>query len=84
VPGDPPRDPDPAQPSLFDLLLAGTRSDPPLSARDGARHDRGSATVADQRTAALADQLRALDVNAMTPLEALNQLARLREELCTD
>ena len=44
----------------------------------------GAATVVDQRTAALADQLRALDVNAMTPLEALNQLARLREDLCTD
>ncbi|MBA2291434.1 MAG: DNA mismatch repair protein MutS [Gemmatimonadales bacterium] len=46
MPGDPPRASDPAQPSLFDTLLA--------------------------------DQLRALDVDRMTPLDALNQLAKLR------
>ncbi len=46
VPGEPPREPDPAQPSLFDSMLA--------------------------------DQLRALDVDRMTPLDALNELAKLR------
>ncbi len=87
VPGEPPRHPDPAQPSLFDLLLAGTRNETHATvARNGAHPDAASlaATPVDLRATALADQLRALDVNAMTPLEALNQLARLREDLCTD
>ncbi|MCA9764530.1 MAG: hypothetical protein KC544_15525, partial [Gemmatimonadetes bacterium] len=60
VPGKPPRDPDPAQPSLFDPA-APAAPEPP-------------------RPNPLGERLRALDPDRMTPLEALQELARLRSE----
>jgi DNA mismatch repair protein MutS len=57
VPGQAPRDPDPAQPSLFDLSPPSREAVPdPLTER-----------------------LKALDPNQMTPIEALQELARLKE-----
>lgn len=67
VPGAPPREPDPLQPTLFDpapLTTAGGAAGPPRSAPIDA----------------LTDRLRSLDPNQMTPLEALQELARLKGE----
>ena len=60
VPGKPPRDPDPAQPSLFDPAAPAVPEPP--------------------RPDPLGERLRALDPDRMTPLEALQELARLRSE----
>ncbi len=91
VPGEPPRNPDPAQPSLFDLLHAGVRSSPPNSAGDTTTpNDRGEPddlqriappTPEQRQATALAERIRGLDPNRMTPLEALNELARLKQTL---
>ncbi|MES2123480.1 MAG: DNA mismatch repair protein MutS [Gemmatimonadota bacterium] len=64
VPGDPPADPDPAQPSLFDALARPAEPSP-----------------AQKRSTAMAAQLRALDPNSLTPIQALIELARMRDEL---
>jgi DNA mismatch repair protein MutS len=62
VPGAPPGDPDPAQPTLFDEV--------------GRRPREATESRADP----MREALRALDPDRMTPLEALTELARLREE----
>ncbi len=62
VPGDPPTNPDPAQPSLFDPQHAAAPA--PRSGSD-----------------AVAERLKALDPDRMTPLEALQELNRLRNEM---
>ncbi len=65
VPGEPPKAPDPTQPSLFDP-----------------GPERGVGPSSEQRRdAAMAAQLRALDPNALTPIQALQELARLRDAL---
>ncbi|MES2305084.1 MAG: DNA mismatch repair protein MutS [Gemmatimonadota bacterium] len=64
VPGDAPRDPDPAQPSLFDALSRPAEPSPEQ-----------------KRSTAMAAQLRALDPNSLTPIQALQELARMRDEL---
>jgi hypothetical protein len=70
VPGEPPKDPDPAQPSLFD----GT---------SGAGPRRASAP-ADPTPLAKPDpvleRIRGLDPNSMTPIEALQELANLKDQ----
>ena len=70
VPGDPPLDPDPTQPSLFD------------------RHPGQAApqrveglSDAEKRAVTLSLHLRGLDPNTMTPIQALQELARIRDEL---
>ncbi|MGH7582665.1 MAG: DNA mismatch repair protein MutS [Gemmatimonadales bacterium] len=65
VPGSPPANPDPAQPSLFD---ARAESDATRSERE-------------RRAIMLAMHLRGLDPNTMTPIQALQELARIRDEL---
>ena len=65
VPGEPPATGDPAQPSLFD-----------------ARDESGAERSARERKAImLAMHLRGLDPNTMTPIQALQELARIRDEL---
>src|ERR1019366_4774250 len=79
VPGDPPPDADPAQPSLFDRHVGrpvpgqrpGERPAPPL--RDLSESEPKAIT--------LSLRLRGLDPNTMTPIEALQELARIRDEL---
>ncbi|MEO5800554.1 MAG: DNA mismatch repair protein MutS [Gemmatimonadales bacterium] len=72
VPGEPPRDPDPAQPSLFD--------DRPERS-DGSRRSQAEPSPEQKRSSAMAAQLRALDPNTLTPIQALQELARMRDEL---
>ena len=67
VPGEPPRDPDPAQPTLFDW------SPPP--AKGGAAGPPRSPPPDP-----VSERLRNLDPNTMTPLEALQELAKLKGE----
>ncbi len=62
VPGRPPQDPDPSQPSLWDPAPA------PGSPRPAAPDP-------------VSERLKALDPDRMTPIEALQELARLREGL---
>ena len=82
--GHPPRDPDPTQPSLFDLLQDGVTSsgEHPVPAALRAGNDAASAAAnaATPLDATIARQLRGLDIDAMTPLEALLELARLKRE----
>jgi DNA mismatch repair protein MutS len=73
VAGAPPRDADPAQPSLFD----GASGSSPRS-RDAQPRDL---SPSDQRAITLALRLRGLDPNTMTPIQALQELARIRDEL---
>ena len=66
VPGAPPTDDDPAQPSLFD-------STPTLRAKE--------LTDSEKKAVTLSLHLRGLDPNSMTPIQALQELARIRDEL---
>jgi DNA mismatch repair protein MutS len=95
VEGPPPADPDPTQPSLFDLLQAGISSSGEHRARGpvvGATHaspvrsppKAPAPTPAQRRAAELTERLRALDPNQMTPMEALQALARLRDSMVDD
>ncbi|MEP6591341.1 MAG: DNA mismatch repair protein MutS [Gemmatimonadota bacterium] len=72
VPGEPPKGADPTQPSLFDAATGGPPTSPPAAAEP---------TAEQRRSTAMAAQLRALDPNAMTPIQALQELARIRDEL---
>lgn len=72
VPGEAPREPDPAQPSLFDARperIEGSRRSVPELSPDQVR------------STAMAAQLRALDPDTLTPIQALIELARMRDEL---
>jgi DNA mismatch repair protein MutS len=69
VPGEAPSDPDPTQPSLFDHSPERSPQPAPPSSPE------------QRKTASMAAQIRALDPNAMTPIEALQELARLRDAL---
>jgi DNA mismatch repair protein MutS len=74
VPGEPPKDPDPAQPSLFD----GT---------SGAGPRRASAPADPTPLAKpnpVLERIRGLDPNTMTPIEALQELAKLKETVKGD
>jgi hypothetical protein len=68
VPGDPPRDPDPDQPTLFDAPVE--------------RQTDTASTAA--RPDPLAERLRQIDPDRMTPLEALQELARLKNGARSD
>ncbi len=72
VPGEAPPEPDPDQPSLFD----GTLRRGAGAAGDHARHDAGQAQ--------LAERIKRLDPDNLTPLEALQELAKMRQELDRD
>ena len=72
VPGEAPKEPDPTQPSLFDL---GPERG------DAFRRSTEEPSPEQRRDAAMAAQLRALDPNALTPIQALQELARLRDVL---
>jgi DNA mismatch repair protein MutS len=63
VPGEPPRDPDPAQPSLFDHRPLAAGQTPPPAKPDP-----------------VLERIRGLDPNSMTPIEALQELAKLKDE----
>jgi DNA mismatch repair protein MutS len=65
VPGGPPVAPDPAQPSLFDQ----TPSRP------------ATLSASEQQAVSMALHLRGLDPDRMTPIEALQELARIRDQL---
>ena len=75
VPGEAPADADPAQPSLFDALSRPERSEGP-AARPAARPSPEQI-----RAAALSAHLKQLDTDQMTPIQALQELARIRDEL---
>jgi DNA mismatch repair protein MutS len=67
VPGAPPKDPDPLQPTLFDSApppAAGGAGGPPRQPKPDP----------------VSERLRSLDPNTMTPMEALQELARLKGE----
>jgi DNA mismatch repair protein MutS len=64
VPGQPPRDPDPDQPSLFDRTPPSGQGAPRVASPDPLR-----------------ERIKELDPNSMTPLEALQELARLKGDL---
>ncbi len=70
VPGEPPADPDPAQPTLFDTVI-------PSGREAGAKRPPSPAPAPDP----LHQRLKSLDTDRMTPLEALQELARLRGDL---
>ncbi len=76
VPGTPPRDPDPLQPSLFG-------NQPPLIVIPGDPDPRRPRDLssAEQRAVRLSIHLRELDPDTMTPIQALQELARIRDEL---
>ena len=76
VPGSPAVDPDPAQPSLFDPGPV-----PPPDRDPGRRATAPGRPEHDRRAAALALHLRGLDPDTMTPIQALQELARIRDEL---
>ena len=84
VPGDPPPDPDPTQPSLFDLLQVGVSSSGERRLRGPTPHSPPATpptpTGEQRRASDLVDRLRALEVDRMTPIEALAELAKLREQ----
>jgi DNA mismatch repair protein MutS len=73
VPGQPPRDPDPTQPSLFDST--------PSAAAPASREGGAAGTPRSASTDPFRERLRDLDPNTMTPLEALQELARLKGEI---
>jgi DNA mismatch repair protein MutS len=75
VAGAPPPEPDPAQPSLFDSLLPRPPRGPtpPATPRE--------LTASEQRAVSLSLHLRGLDPNSMTPIQALQELARIRDAL---
>ncbi len=75
VPGAPPKDPDPLQPTLFDAAPPPTTGGgaPALSAAEGG-------PPRSPHIDPLSERLRSLDPNSMTPLEALQELARLKGE----
>jgi DNA mismatch repair protein MutS len=66
VPGAPPKDPDPLQPTLFD-----SAPHPGKGVATESRHPKPDP---------VSERLRSLDPNSMTPLEALQELARLKGE----
>jgi DNA mismatch repair protein MutS len=76
VPGDPPPAADPAQPSLFDRLERAARQD-----RGVPKTPESALTESDRKAVALSLHLRGLDPNSMTPIQALQELARIRDEL---
>ena len=81
VPGAPPLDADPTQPSLFDRHPERL---PRADARGAAqRRVEGppQLTESEQRAVTLSRHLRGLDPDTMTPIEALQELARIRDEL---
>jgi DNA mismatch repair protein MutS len=75
VDGAPPADPDPAQPSLFDSLPGrpARPAAPPVPPR--------KLSASEQRAVTLSLHLRGLDPNSMTPIQALQELARIRDAL---
>ena len=75
VPGDPPLEGDPAQPSLFDRDIGGRarNAGPPSRKADLSDSER--------KAVMLSMHLRGLDPNTMTPIQALQELARIRDEL---
>ena len=75
VPGEPPIDPDPLQPSLFDSRPGQAQRDPGPSPRPN------ELTESEQKAVMLSLHLRGLDPNSMTPIQALQELARIRDEL---
>jgi DNA mismatch repair protein MutS len=76
VPGVGAVDPDPAQPSLFDSAAAVTGS-----AGNGKSRALPDLTEREKRAIALSLHLRGLDPDTMTPIQALQELARIRDEL---
>ncbi len=68
--GAPPSDADPAQPSLFDREPSA-----PVHPRERELSD------SDRRAITMALHLRGLDPDTMTPIQALQELARIRDEL---
>ncbi|MES1259690.1 MAG: DNA mismatch repair protein MutS, partial [Gemmatimonadota bacterium] len=71
VPGDGPVDGDPTQPSLFDPHPERSEGPPRPS----------ELSESDRRAITLSMHLRGLDPNSMTPIQALQELARIRDEL---
>ena len=78
VPGEAPADADPAQPSLFDALSRPERSEGPAS------RPAAGPSPEQQRATALSAHLKQLDTDQMTPIQALQELARIRDELEAD
>ncbi len=78
VPGDAPADADPAQPSLFD---APGR---PEHREGHGSSPRSKPSPEQEKAAALSAHLKQLDTNQMTPIQALQELARIRDELESD
>ena len=76
VAGDPPGDPDPAQPSLFDMSPRAGRG-----AETRASERPAELTESERRAVTLSLHLRGLDPDTMTPIQALQELARIRDEL---
>jgi DNA mismatch repair protein MutS len=76
VPGEPPRAEDPAQPSLFDRLERAAQQDRAIR-----KASESELTESDRKAVALSLHLRGLDPNSMTPIQALQELARIRDEL---
>ena len=74
VPGDAPADADPAQPSLFDGQGGHLE-------RAAQRRVGRELSEAEKRAVTLSLHLRGLDPNTMTPIQALQELARIRDEL---
>jgi DNA mismatch repair protein MutS len=68
VPGEPPRDPDPEQPSLFEAAPQ----------RGWARAPTPNAP--DPAVDPVLHRIRGLDPNSMTPIEALQELANLKDQ----
>lgn len=76
VQGESPEPVDPAQVSLFDLIPTGSGQN------RQARADSHPASPAFSDAAlALAERLRQLDVDRITPLEALQEITRMRQEV---
>ena len=75
VPGAQPSEADPSQPSLFDPERAAERSG------EGPRPGSADLTESDKRAVALSVHLRGLNPDTMTPIQALQELARIRDEL---
>jgi DNA mismatch repair protein MutS len=76
VPGIGAVDPDPAQPSLFD-----PRHEPGRSASEIQTGPRLDLSEHERRAVALSIHLRGLEPDTMTPIQALQELARIRDEL---
>jgi hypothetical protein len=75
VPGEAPAETDPSQPSLFDLPPHPERSEGPRS------RPVAKPSPEQVRAAALSAHLKQLDTDQMTPIQALQELARIRDEL---